>query len=134
MALRIRKSGYVALFDVLGFSERVVRNGDGLDRYIQTVLNVTAPFEIQLKQLGAILFSDTVFVYTFDDEPNSFEDILTVSSRLLHAFIVSGVPERGAISHGEFVRSEHDEHGTVIAGRPIIDAHHYEALNCSGSM
>ena len=86
------------MFDVLGFSERVGRNGDGLDRYIQTVLNVTAPFEIQLKQLGAILFSDTVFVYTFDDEPNSFEDILTVSSRLLHAFIVSGLPVRGDLA------------------------------------
>ena len=134
MALtRNRKSGYVALFDVLGFSDRVVRNGlDGLDRYIETVVEIGAPFK---QRLGTILFSDTVVVYTFDDSPASFHDILVVSSRLLHAFIVSDVPVRGAISHGDFVRSEHDEHGTVIAGRPIIEAHHYEAqMQCIGVM
>jgi hypothetical protein len=133
MATRNRKSGYVALFDVLGFSDRVVRNGlDGLDRYIETVIQVGEPFT---QQRGTILFPDTVVVYTFDDSPNSFHDILTVSSRLLYAFIVSDVPVRGAISHGDFVRSEHDEHGTVIAGRPIIEAHHYEAqMQCIGVM
>jgi hypothetical protein len=39
---------------------------------------------------------------------------------------MAGVPVRGAISHGSFVRSEFDENGAVIAGRPIIDAHRYE--------
>jgi hypothetical protein len=59
---RNRNNGYVALFDVLGFSELVVRNGlGGLDRYIDTVVNVTSSFN----QIDTILFSDTVVVYTF---------------------------------------------------------------------
>lgn len=122
--MAIRKSGYVALFDVLGFSERVVRDAlHGLDAYIRTVTDMTEPN----RNIGTILFSDTVVLYTFDDSDHSFHAITVACSRLFHGLVLAGVPIRGAVSHGDFVRSENDAHGTVIAGRPIIDAHHYES-------
>lgn len=115
--------GYVALFDVLGFSDRVARGAiEGLDAYIDTVVRVTGN-----QRVGTILFSDTVVLYTFNDGESSFNSIIGVSCALLHDLIDASVPVRGAISHGSFVRSEHGGHGTVIAGRPIIDAHHYES-------
>lgn len=121
--IRNRKNGYVALFDVLGFSDRVFRNGtDGLDSYIDPVVEIAGT----LSELGLILFSDTVVLFTSDDTDGAFDAIIKASSQLLHAFIFRGVPVRGAIAHGEFVRSDHSQHGTVIAGRPIIEAHHYE--------
>jgi hypothetical protein len=122
--MAIRKSGFVALLDVLGFSERVLRDALGsLDAYIETVLRITAPN----RGLGTILFSDTVVVYSFDDSDDSFHAIIGVYSNLLHDLTLAGVAVRGAVSHGDFVRSEHNSHGTVLAGRPIIDAHHYES-------
>lgn len=120
-----RKRGYVALFDVLGFSDRVSRDAlHGLDAYVDTVVNLASPDT----HLGTILFSDTVVLYSFDDNDRMFYEIICVSSGLLHNLIAVNVPVRGAIAHGDFVRSEHERHhGTVIAGRPIIDAYHYES-------
>jgi hypothetical protein len=122
--MAIQKSGYVALLDVLGFSDRVMRGGFAdLDAYIKTVLQVTDPNP----SIGTILFSDTVVLYTFDDSEPAFGSLVAACSNLFHDLVMAGVPVRGAISHGDFVRSEHDGHGTVIAGRPIIEAHHYES-------
>src|SRR5258708_27690792 len=101
--MAIRKSGYVALFDVLGFSERVMRGAlNGLDSYVNTVVHVSQ----HGKQLGTILFSDTVVLYTFDDSEHSFNDLIGASCQLFHDLLMAGVPVRGAISHGEFWRSE----------------------------
>jgi hypothetical protein len=117
------KSGYVALFDVLGFSERVARDDLGGLDYIDTVVNLAGAYS----RLGTILFSDTVVVYSLDESNESFHDIITVSSSLLHKLLGMNVPIRGAISYGSSRRSEHEGYGTVIAGRPIIEAHHYES-------
>jgi hypothetical protein len=123
--MAIRKNGYVALFDVLGFSERVMRGavGEGLDAYVNTVVHISQ----HGKQLGTILFSDTVVLYTFEDSEDSFNDIIGASCQLFHDLLMADVPVRGAISYGEFLRSEDERHGTVIAGRPIIDAYFYES-------
>ena len=113
----IKKLGYVALLDILGFSERVARDSElgGLDRYIDTVLRVATPYN----GLCVILFSDTVVLYTLDDSE--------ATSRLSFALLMQEVPLRGAIAYGAFSRSESEASGTVIAGPPIIEAHYYEA-------
>ncbi|MGD0624832.1 MAG: hypothetical protein ABSB32_08960 [Thermodesulfobacteriota bacterium] len=121
----IKKQGFVAILDILGFADRVARDAEvgGLDKYIDTVVNLADPY----KSLGTILFSDTVVLYTFDDELHSFRDIVSLVSRLSFSLLMEEVPLRGAIAHGLFARSEQQVHGTVIAGRPIIEAHYYEA-------
>lgn len=52
--MTIRKQGFVALLDVLGFSERVQRDPEagGLDEYIDTVVDVTRPYN----DLATVLF------------------------------------------------------------------------------
>lgn len=121
--MAIPKDGYVALLDILGFSNRVMRgNMHGLDSYIKTVMAAAG----QEKRIKTILFSDTVVFYTMDDSDESFDVIVRTTSLALYQLIAADIPLRGAISHGSFVRSVNTG-GTVIAGRPIIDAHHYES-------
>jgi hypothetical protein len=118
------KNGFVALLDVLGFSDRVLRGTfEGLDAYVNTVLRLTEPHQ----RLRTILFSDTIVLFTLDASDQAFHEIITVSSRLLYQLLRQGIPVRGAISYGDFLRSDQDGHGTVIACRPIIDAHYYES-------
>jgi len=121
----VRKNGFVAMLDVLGFSDYVVRDFEShtLDAYVDTV----AAIRNKHPSLKLILFSDTVVLYTLNDDDDDFAQMLTACSTLLHALIEKEIPLRGAISHGSFVRSENDTSGTVIAGRPIIEAHQYEA-------
>jgi hypothetical protein len=119
-----QKKGFVALLDVLGFSDRVLRGTfEGLDAYVKTVERLTEPHQ----RLRTILFSDTIVLFTLDESDHAFHEIITVSSRLLYQLLREGIPVRGAISYGEFLRSDQDGNGTVIAGRPIIDAHFYES-------
>jgi len=120
----IRKQGFVALLDILGFSERVARDAElgGLDRYISTVVDETQAYP----GLRVILFSDTVLIYSLEDSPHAGRSVIEATSRLEHALLAKDVPLRGAIAHGAFARSENDMNGTVVAGRPIIEAHHFE--------
>ena len=129
----IRKQGFVALLDVLGFSERVTRDIEpgGLDRYIDTVGGLA----LLHQGIETILFSDTVVLYTFDDSPESYANVVALTSALSYHLLMAEVPIRGAIAHGAFARSEHDDHGAVVAGRPIIEAHGFESqLQWIGTM
>jgi hypothetical protein len=122
----VKKTGFVAMLDVLGFSERVshdIESRGGLDEYIDTVTRVTD----QRPGLSTVLFSDTVVLFTFSDSEDAFRQIATTTSQLLYELVAREVPVRGAIAHGAFARSEHDGSGTVVAGRPIIEAHHFES-------
>ena len=121
----IKKQGFVALLDILGFSDRVARDAEvgGVDRYIKTVVDETSSFP----DLGVILFSDTVVLFTLDDSDGAFAEVAEATSRLTYSLLAEEVPLRGAITHGVFAQSERDVHGTVLAGRPIIEAHSFES-------
>jgi hypothetical protein len=126
MALHFVRNRFVALFDVLGFSERVEQHGARglLDSYVEKVLQAASPFQ---DTLGLILFSDSIVAYTADDKTESFEQVTSFASELLYTLILSGVPVRGAVSHGEIVGSDNREHGNFIAGRPVIEAYRFES-------
>jgi hypothetical protein len=113
----IKKQGFVAMLDILGFADRVARDTEigGLDKYIETVEELATPYN----SLGTILFSDTVLLYTFDDGERSFQSIVSLVSRLSFSLLMEEIPLRGAIAHGTFARSEQQCHGTVVAGRPV---------------
>ncbi len=121
----IKKRGFVALVDILGFSDRVARDAElgGLDRYIDTVLSVINAYG----QLRVILFSDTVVIYSLGDSEDDYAAVTKALSRLSHQLLMQEVPLRGALAFGPFARSEQDQHGTVVAGQPIIEAHYFES-------
>ncbi len=128
----IRKQGFVALLDVLGFSERVSRSGaSGLDGYIDTVVSLAQLYF----GIDTILFSDTVVLYALDDTPEMYDEIVELTSALSYHLLLADVPTRGAVAYGDFARSERDSHGVVVVGRPIVEAHYFEAqLQWIGSM
>jgi len=121
----IRKNGFVAMLDILGFSDQITRDSEvpGLDKYIDTVVTITTAFD----QLKVILFSDTVALYSVDETEMNLEEIVRACSRLMYSLLMKDIPLRGAIGHGTFVRSDDAPHGVMLAGRPIIDAHWYES-------
>ncbi len=128
----IRKQGFVALLDVLGFSDSISGEGTrGLDAYIDTVVGLAQLYF----SIDTILFSDTVVLYALDDSPATFDEIVELTSALSFHLLMEDVPARGAIAYGAFARSERESHGVVVAGRPIIEAHYFEAqLQWIGAM
>lgn len=120
----IRKQGFVALLDVLGFSDRVSGEGTrGLDTYIDTVVGLAQLYF----GIDTLLFSDTVVLYALDDSPAMYDQIVELTSALSFHLLMADVPTRGAIAYGSFARSERESHGVVVAGRPIIEAHYFES-------
>ena len=94
----IRKQGFVALLDVLGFSERVSGEGtSGLDGYIDTVVGL-AQFYFGVDTL---LFSDTVVLYALDDTPAMYDEVVELTSALSY-HLTHG---RGADAWDDCIRS-----------------------------
>lgn len=120
-----KKNGFVAMLDVLGFSEQVAMDAEvnGLDDYVDNVVRVSTQFD----DLRSVLFSDTVVLYSLGDTLNHFKSMLSACSILLYSLLMKDIPIRGAIAYGSFRRSEDTAHGVVIAGQPIIEAHYYES-------
>ena len=105
-------------------SQRVRDEGvRDLNEYVGLVLEDAYSF---VGQLRVIMFSDSIVAFTADDSDESFEAITSFASQLLYRLILAKIPVRGAISHGEIVRSNDRDAGVVIAGPPVIEAHHYE--------
>ncbi len=113
----------MAFLDVLGFRQLIGRSGtDGssLQRYLEIVSTIgTQP------GLEYVLFSDSI-VITAEDDSDAFRRMLSACAALLADLLDAEIPLRGAIAYGPFVRSTTEQTGTVVAGRPIIDAYEFE--------
>lgn len=135
----IKKRGYVALIDVLGFSELSLEEGriiDFISRFYNLIIEVNNRYK---KNLKFILASDTIFIATENDSEESFRDITSACSYLLFKYIRWEFPIKGCISYGDYIIYDGLLHNKVVPptiyGKPIIDAHNYENdLNWIGIM
>jgi hypothetical protein len=127
--MAVQKDGFVAMLDILGFSEQILKGQqpERLDNYVKTVLSVCSEFQ----DVKVILFSDTVTLYTLDQTDAAFGAIVVACSRLLHDLLLEqDIALRGAITAGRFSRSEGQDGqdgNAVIAGLPVIDAYNFES-------
>lgn len=116
--------GPIAFVDVLGFSQRAqAADLDPLFDAYEKALAVTR----HSVGLNYVVSSDSIVV-TPEDSHDSDTDLLLLAwacGRLLHELSKIRVPVRGCISHGSFVRRE-TANGTIVAGRPIVEAYDYE--------
>jgi hypothetical protein len=121
----VRKRGYVALLDVLGFRELILRKevSTEVEQYIEAIAAVASARAGLLKY---VLFSDSVVFYSLSDGREAQEAIVGACSEAMHKLLRQGVAIRGAIAHGDFIRTLDPGSGIVIAGRPIVDAFEYE--------
>lgn len=119
-------AGFVALIDVLGFRELVSRDSDlsQVRQYVETVASILD--NDKYSQLQFVLFSDNVVINTRDEERNSFLALIRACSDIFFNLARRQVAVRGAIAHGSFMRSPFMRHGVTVAGRPIVEADHYQ--------
>jgi len=116
-------TGYVALLDILGFSAFIANdsNSQFVNRYLDCLQKALKGIPIE-----SVIFSDSIVLTTKDDVPDSLIAIAEGCSRLMFELLNANIPIRGAISHGEFVRSSVDEKSVFVAGRAVIDAYKFE--------
>lgn len=121
----VRKRGFVALLDVLGFRELILRKevSSEVEQYIETIAGVAAG---RADLLQYVLFSDSVVLYSLGDGREAQDAIVAACSEALHQLLRQGVAIRGAIAHGDFIRTLDPGPGIVVAGRPIVEAFEYE--------
>jgi len=117
-------TGHVALIDILGFRSIVARR-----QFAQEFPDYTKAVDGAVADQGAVeylVFSDNIIIYDRKSS-NNIGPIAACCSNLFDNLLKIGLPFRGAIAHGRFSYQTPDK-GTIIAGRPIIEAHQYEQM------
>jgi hypothetical protein len=116
------KEGFVALLDVLGFVDLIARESyrQEIDEYVGCVSAFTTDSQLQF-----VLFSDSIVISTADNSQAGLLNIVKSCSRLFGKLLTRGIPLRGAIARGSFIREESDV-GTFLAGRAVIEAYNFE--------
>jgi hypothetical protein len=118
--------GYIGFLDVLGFSDLIARD-DSLNeiaRYVESIQ--TAVAKTPSTSLGLALFSDSIVLSEPSADPEALLNVIEVSSRIFGALLKLRVPVRGAITFGKFIRSGDSSTGTIVAGRPLVEALQWE--------
>lgn len=121
-----KKKGYVALLDILGFSELIKSDslpGD-FERYFEIMKGALESYGPNIQY---VTFSDSILINTTEESENNLFLLIKAVSYITYRFLIElNVPIRGCISCGDFYRFEGDKGNVMIAGKPIIDAHRFE--------
>src|SRR5260221_1521961 len=99
-----KRTGFVALLDVLGFSQLIARESHqaDLEGYFRALDVATDKGD---ESVDYLLFSDTIVIYTANDTTAGLDYLLRACSQGLNALLKAGLPVRGAIAHGSYMRS-----------------------------
>lgn len=122
---------YVAHFDMLGFKSAIVRNLDeawgalsdlraSMDKILNMAIGELSSNKIISDRIKAYIFSDSILIFTFSNQPEDLMAILILTSQLFSDSLASCVPLRGGISFGEF-RFNCDKH--LFCGKPFVQAY-----------
>lgn len=131
MQLPGKENGFVALLDVLGFRELVRGdvNGERIDHYLEALRGAIGDTDVK-----SVVFSDSIVLTVESDTEEAFLLLAKACSRSMGALLSRGIPLRGAISFGKFLRRQVGD-SVFIAGRAIIEAYEFEqAQNWAGIM
>ena len=136
----MQKKYTVALCDILGFSDLV--ESRPLDRVVEDDIlwfskalyhavnkewpeNVPSFDEInQNSSVGLAWFSDTILLFTREDEEDSLQELLQILASLIFMTVIEGTTRlRAGIAYGEaFI----DPENVMYVGKPIIYAYQLE--------
>lgn len=137
---------YIALFDILGFKNAIIdldldELKDIMGNQFTETLDVCVTFnpgnknfdhygtwgkyiELGEKKCAYIRFSDTILIYTQEDNDKFFH-LLHSCTRLLSFLLLKGLPVRGGITKGDlFV----DEDNSLVIGEGLIRAYEIEKI------
>lgn len=128
----------VAYFDVMGFKDRIYREGiKGVSNIIETLSDVSEGVkeaEVNLinkkgksfddQTIMPILFSDTILFISYSESVAAVFKVLVASAFLLNRAFKNNIPLKGALAYGEFTADfKSDLTPGVFYGRPLVDAH-----------
>jgi hypothetical protein len=116
--------GYLALLDVLGFSELIARESrtEELTKYFEAVDTATSK---EVESVDYVLFSDTIVITSQTNTEASLLGVLRACSYVMHYLLKEGLPIRGAVPYGQFTRNQNPK-GVLIAGAAFLEAYRFE--------
>ena len=120
-----RRRGFVALLDVLGFTSLI--SGEEAEGPLNTYQRILGDLLHNVKDsfVSAVAFSDSIVLTTDATTEDDFLTLALFCSDLFGSLLAAGIPVRGAISAGTYLRTNMEK-SVFVAGRPIIEAHRYE--------
>lgn len=124
---KVQTKRYVAFLDILGFKDYVLRHSiDEVYTRLKT-LNALRPEEDDpdyesetSRRIKFYNFSDSIFIFSKDNEFVSLRHFLTCVKRLMRMALRAEIPLKGAVAFGDIVV---DEEQNLFCGQPIIDAY-----------
>lgn len=130
---------FVVFFDVMGFKDLIARN-DAKTVYNQmkklSYIKDEIPNAIQTthstlyREVYSTTFSDSIALFTIDDSVESLDNILYMSRAIMTSAIMTKIPIKGSIAHGEI---SVDRDRQIFCGQPIVDSYELqEDLNYYG--
>lgn len=122
---------YVAHFDMLGFKSAILRNVDESWGALSDLQGIT--HKIQMSEIGvkgsnrrfsnrirSVIFSDSVLVFTLQDEVEDLLSILILTCQLFGDSLARCLPLRGGISYGDFY---YNSDLNLYCGQPFVNAY-----------
>jgi len=118
---------YVAYFDIMGFKDMVFRNSHNdiyemmkkIDRQIMINANINWS-DVKDKLIKTTTYSDSIIIYSKDDNYNSFCSFAATVASLTHDLLTDAIPHKGAVAFGIMTL---DTDNSIFFGRPLIDAY-----------
>lgn len=119
---------FVAYLDIMGFKDFVARYDHKTIYFLmkdisKIITAVNYPINSGLPvnpDVYTLNFSDSIFIFSKDDSPESFESFSASTSYLFGGCIERTIPLKGSIAFGT-ISVDKDQH--VYFGQPIIDAY-----------
>jgi hypothetical protein len=113
---------YMGYVDILGYKELIKRLGmESPQKIFRTILNSFLWAKTYKKAINVSLFSDTLVVYTNNDNPIGFWDILNLIQMFRNQML-----ENGYLIRGSIVSGEHFSEKGVWISPCLIKAYQYE--------
>ena len=124
---KVKDLRYVAYLDILGFKDYVMRNSIHAVYSRLKALNALRPEEQDpdyesetSKRIKFTIFSDSVFIFSKDDDFVSLRHFLTYVKRVMRMALRKEIPLKGAIAYGNMAV---DVKNNLFCGQPIVDAY-----------
>lgn len=119
---------FVCFFDIMGFKDMVMRDShiniykkmDEFSKAKKFIESPDKPNNYLNDSIKMVSFSDSIVVFTKDDSKECLEILTLAAVWLFKKAIQTGIPMKGAISHGEM---SVNIAGQIFFGQPLIDAY-----------
>lgn len=123
---------YVGFVDIMGFKDMLLRLSHNevylmMQKVSESLLTVQSTYSIDYDSeadfdlnVKMILYSDSIMIFTRDDQQNSLVNLIASISALSESLLSDGIPHKGALALGEMTL---DFKRSIFFGQPLVDAY-----------